>query len=95
MAPRDGEPLDRSHIKKDLLGAAQRLGQHHKHLSAKELRELDKIVDELAEIHTDEDACLNLRRKYSDLPAPPWGTRYAFWWDRGWWWLRRHLTSRE
>jgi len=63
---------NRDHIKNDLLGAAQRLAQHHKHLSAEELRELDEIVDQLARVHTDADACLRLRRKYSDLPAPPW-----------------------
>jgi hypothetical protein len=34
-------------------------------------------VDQLARVHTDADACLRLRRKYSDLPAPPWGARYV------------------
>lgn len=92
MAPREGKPVDRTHIKKDLLGAAQRLAQHHKHLSADELRELDTIVDQLAHIHTD-DACVRLRRNYSDLPAPPWGTRYAFWWQRAGWWISHRFSG--
>jgi hypothetical protein len=95
MAPREGKPVDRTHVKKDLLGAAQRLAQHYKHLSVAELRELDEIVDQLAKMHTSEKSCLDLRRQHSDLPMPPWGTRYAFWWERAWWWLKRTLSSRR
>lgn len=95
MAPRAGKPVNRRHITKDLVGAAQRIAQHSKHLGAPELRELDKIADRLAEIHANEKSCYDLRKQHGDLPMPPWGIRYAFWWDRAWWWLRRHLSSEK
>lgn len=93
MAPREGKEVDRRHIKKDLVGAAQRIAQHAMHLGADELRELDEIADRLAEIHTSTKSCYNLRKQHGELPMPPWGTRYAFWWERVWWWLRRVLAS--
>lgn len=95
MAPREGEDADREHIRQDLLLHARRLAQHARHLSAKERDELDQIVDRLSELHTDDDACLRARRRHSDLPEPPWGTRYAPWWERAWWWLRRTLASEK
>lgn len=94
MTPREGEPVNRTHIRKDLVGAAQRIAQHAKHLSAEEIRELDEIADQLSRIHADDVACENLRKRYSDLPAPPWGTRYAFWWQRAWWWIERRWRNR-
>lgn len=93
MAPREGEDADREHIRQDLLLHARRLAQHARHLGAKERDELDQIVDRLSELHTDNAACANLRKRHSDLPAPPWGTRYASRWERAWWWLRRALAS--
>ena len=81
-------------LKRALLRQARRLGQHIKHIREEEHRQLDELVTQLEELHSNDDACLRARRHYSDLPEPPWGTRYAFWWERAAWWLRRTLSRK-
>lgn len=83
MTPREDAPVDRDHTRQDLLHHARRLAQHTKHLSVAELRALDELVDQLAALHTDDTKCANLARRHQDK-VPPWGARYAPWWERAW-----------
>lgn len=66
----------RRELKRDLTRETRRLMQHIGHLGVEELALLEGVVDDLAQVHTDDEKCIRLARRHRDRP-PPWGTRYA------------------
>lgn len=78
-----GHQRSRAGLQRQLLHEARRIGQHAKHLSVEEETLVANLVDELGSIHTDDEKCQNLCRRYGDQ-YQPWGTRYAPWWRKAW-----------
>lgn len=70
------DPPRRGRLRRRLTRETRRLAQHASHLSVDEVRYLEGVTDELAQLHADDEECVNLARRHG-VQAPPWGTKYV------------------
>lgn len=83
----------RRDLKRDLTRETRRLIQHIGHLGVKEIDLLEGVVDDLRQVHADDEKCMNLARHHGDR-SPPWGTRYASAVERWWYAVRDAFTQK-